>query len=162
MISYDDAFDDLYRQARRVAFRVLRVGPEADDVAQETMIRAYLRWSRIAGHAEAWVSRVSGNLAIDRARALQRRVDRERRVHRMDTVNDAGRVTDGPGAAFDSEVAAALLALPRRQRDVVLLRYVADQSEAAVAAVLGCSPGSVKTHASRGVAALRLSLGEAT
>ena len=54
----------------------------------------------------------------------------------------------------------ALRDLPKRQRDVVVLRYVADQPEDAVAAALGVSVGTVKTHASRGLAALRARLGD--
>ena len=51
-----------------------------------------------------------------------------------------------------------MCSLPRRQREVVVLRHVADMSEADVAAALGCSIGSVKTHASRGLASLRAML----
>ena len=57
---------------------------------------------------------------------------------------------------------AALRRLPRRQREVVTLRYLADVPEAEVARLLGISAGSVKTHASRGLAALRLGLEELT
>lgn len=49
----------------------------------------------------------------------------------------------------------ALGSLPRRQREVVALRYLADMPEAAVVAALGCAPGTVKQHAHRGLAALR-------
>ena len=52
----------------------------------------------------------------------------------------------------------ALAALPKRQRDVVALRYLSDFSEAQTAAVLGLAPGTVKTHAARGLRALRLAL----
>ena len=54
----------------------------------------------------------------------------------------------------------ALLRLPKRQREVVVLRFLADLPEAEVAESLGCSTGTVKSHASRGLVALRLSLGE--
>jgi len=54
----------------------------------------------------------------------------------------------------------ALATLPRRQREVVLLRYVVDLPENEVARQLSCSPGTVKTHASRGLAALRAALGD--
>jgi RNA polymerase sigma factor (sigma-70 family) len=50
---------------------------------------------------------------------------------------------------------AALARLPRRQREVVLLRYVGDVSETEVARTLGISNGAVKQHAARGLAALR-------
>ena len=52
----------------------------------------------------------------------------------------------------------ALAALPTRQREVLVLRYFLDQSEREIAATLGISQGAVKSHASRGAAALRTSL----
>ncbi len=57
------------------------------------------------------------------------------------------------------DLAQALRRLPTRQRQVVVLRYLADWSEADVAAELGTSLGTVKRHASRGLAAMRQSLG---
>jgi RNA polymerase sigma-70 factor (sigma-E family) len=68
---------------------------------------------------------------------------------------------DGPGADRPALVAAehqamleALRALPVRQREVLALRYYLELSEAEIAATLGISPGSVKTHAHRGLATL--------
>jgi RNA polymerase sigma factor (sigma-70 family) len=52
-------------------------------------------------------------------------------------------------------VMAALRGLPHRQREVLVLRYYADMSEAQIAEAMGISPGAVKSHASRGIAALR-------
>jgi RNA polymerase sigma factor (sigma-70 family) len=52
------------------------------------------------------------------------------------------------------QVLAALRTLPDRQREVLALRYYLDLSEAEIAVTLGISPGSVKTHAHRGIAAL--------
>jgi RNA polymerase sigma factor (sigma-70 family) len=49
----------------------------------------------------------------------------------------------------------ALAGLSRQQRAVIVLRYFADQSEAEVARLLGCSVGNVKAHASRGIERLR-------
>jgi RNA polymerase sigma factor (sigma-70 family) len=54
----------------------------------------------------------------------------------------------------------ALLDLPRRQRDAVVLRYIADLSEADVASLLGCSAGTVKSHLNRGTTRLRLILND--
>jgi RNA polymerase sigma factor (sigma-70 family) len=88
-------------------------------------------------------------LAIDRVRK-----DRSSRA----SATDAGRLD--PDAAERLDLQRALLGLPRRQRDVVVLRYLLDQSEDTVAGALGVSVGTVKTHAFRGLAALRLSLGE--
>ena len=57
-------------------------------------------------------------------------------------------------------MAGALAALPRQQRAVLVLRYLEDLPEAEVASLLGCSVGTVKTHAHRGLRALRRSLGD--
>ena len=74
----------------------------------------------------------------------------------------AAAVPDLPGADEDvlvnerrAEVLDALRALPDRQREVLALRYYLDLSEADIAETLGISRGAVKSHASRGVAALR-------
>jgi RNA polymerase sigma factor (sigma-70 family) len=56
------------------------------------------------------------------------------------------------------DLVAALRRLPRRQREVVVLRYLADLSESDVAVALGCSVGSVKSNGSRGLSALRRDL----
>jgi RNA polymerase sigma-70 factor (sigma-E family) len=152
--SFDDEYPALYRSAYRVAFRLLGGREEAADLAQEACARAYARWNRIGGFdsPEAWVAKVAGNLAIDarrRANTAQRHRDSYVAPRPEDQAREDERV----------DLHRALLTLPRRQREVVLLRFVADQPEAAVAAALGCSLGTVKSHASRGLAALRDALG---
>jgi RNA polymerase sigma-70 factor (sigma-E family) len=143
--SFELAFADLYRLAYRVAFRILGDRGDAEDVAQETLARATLRWGKLHDRPEGWVSRVASNLAVDRYR-------RRRREPTIAT-GPIGIVDDRTVERGD--LVAALRRLPRRQREVVVLRYVADLSEADVAAALGCSVGSVKTHASRGLSAMR-------
>jgi RNA polymerase sigma-70 factor (sigma-E family) len=148
--SFELAFAGLYRLAYTVAFRIVGDRPEAEDIAQEALARASLRWARLHEHPEGWVSRVASNLAIDRYR-------RRRRERRLPT-GPLGVVDDRVSERAD--LVTALRRLPRRQREVVVLRYLADVSEADVAAALGCSAGAVKTHASRGLAALRRHLGD--
>lgn len=63
-------------------------------------------------------------------------------------------------AAASVDLAIGLRALPRRQREAVVLRHLSDLPEAAVAAAMGCSTGAVKQHTARGLAALRRALGE--
>jgi RNA polymerase sigma-70 factor (sigma-E family) len=140
---FDDAFPELYRRAYQVAFSMLGSRPEAEDLAQETLARAYLRWKKIEPYATPWVLRVSGNLAIDvlRRRKLTRRVPVPENTPAVD------------GARIDLQ--RALATISRRQRSAVILRYFADMSEADVATALGCSVGTVKSHTSRGLAALR-------
>jgi RNA polymerase sigma-70 factor (sigma-E family) len=151
---FDDAFDALFRDAYRVAYRLLGDREDAADVAQEALARASVRWSRLVrdrADAAPWVVRVAANLALDRWR-------RRKTAARYAAVVAGGSSADRMPERVDLH--RALQALPRRQRDVVVLRYVADLPEADVAAALGCSVGTVKTHASRGLAALRVALGD--
>lgn len=147
---FDAAFEQLAAIAYRVGYRLLGTRPEAEDVAQEALARAYARWRRVQGHAEPWVARVAANLALDRLRSH----DRSRRGALP--ARDVAAPDDGGRAALDRlELARLLASLPRRQREVVVLRYLADRSEADTARELGTSVGSVKRHAHRGLGALR-------
>lgn len=142
---FEEAFDRLYAKAYGVVYALCGDRGEAEDAAQEALARALVQWNRVHRHAEAWVVRTASNAAIGSWRKRRR------------TLVTPGR-TDSPVAAVDAtrvDLVRALRGLSRRQRDVVVLRYIADQSEADVAATLGCSTGSVKTHASRGLAQLR-------
>ena len=122
-----DVFARLYRKPP-----VLR---NADDQ------RRYLR-SAVLNRCRSGVTRsVVGRRATDRLR--------DERPPSVRSTEDAG-----VGAATRAEVLAAVRRLPRRQRDVVLLRYWLDLSEAEIAATLGVSAGTVKTSAHRAVAAL--------
>ena len=148
--TFDAAFPDLAALAYRVGFRLLGDRGEAEDVAQEALARAYARWRRVHDHAEPWVARVAANLALD----LLRRRGRRHQV----PLDDQAATPGAERAAVDRlELARLLATLPRRQREVVVLRYLADRSEADTAEVLGTSVGSVKRHAHRGLAALRTS-----
>jgi RNA polymerase sigma-70 factor (sigma-E family) len=148
--SFELAFEGLFLLAYKVAYRIVGDRLEAEDIAQEAIARASLRWTRLHEQPEGWVTRVASNLAIDRYR-------RRRREPRM-PVGPIGVVDDR--VTERAELVAALRRLSRRQREVVVLRFIADFSEANVAAALGCSVGTVKAHASRGLAALRRELND--
>jgi RNA polymerase sigma-70 factor (sigma-E family) len=150
---FEDAFEDLYGRAYGVAFQLLGRRTEAEDVAQEALARAFVHWRKIRGYAEAWVVRVAGNLAIDTWRK-RRHVDEHR------STDDTPGVSPAP-SALRIDLHQALAHLSKRQREVLVLRFLADLPEADVARVLGCSVGSVKQHASRGLATLRTSMGTA-
>ena len=151
---FDEMFPDLFRSAYKVAFRLLGSREDAADCAQEACARACADWTKLArgGSPLPWVVRVSSNLAIDRWRKARRA-----RTHEAAFVASA--VDPGPERL---DLYRALDALPRRQREVVVLRYLADLPEADVADVIGCSLGTVKSNAARGRAALRavLTIGE--
>jgi RNA polymerase sigma-70 factor (sigma-E family) len=147
---FDTAFRGLFVRAFRVANSVLRDRVEAEDAAAETMARTLVAWRRIADsdYLEAWVARVAANVAVDMVRK------RGRSLEPSAVVVGAGPESDAQ--SLDRLVLVeALGKLPRRQRDVLVLRYFSDLSEAEIAAVLGVSRGAVKRYAHRGIGRLR-------
>ena len=142
--AYSESFSRLKRAAALHANRLLSGGAEADDVVQEALLRAYLAWDEIADYAEAWVGRVSINLAIGRLR------------RRAPTLGPHDPGAD-PSFLTDTRVdlARAIDVLPRRQRQVVVLRYVADLPLREIGQLLEISTGSVKRHLHRALTALR-------
>ena len=113
------------------------------------MARALARWSRIEDHATAWVARVATNLALDRVRTLER----HRRHQPRPTI------VDDPVAVRRHDLVQALRALPARQREAVVLRYIVDLSEQETARAMSCAVGTVKSAAARGLERLRTTLG---
>ena len=117
--------------------------PAAEDAVQEALVRAWIRSERGEGveSLPAWVAAVALNLT----RSGWRRTMAERRARR--------RLPERSGAATPSEehmdVARALEALPRRQREVAVLRYLLEMSTAEVAAALGIAEGTVKSSLAR-------------
>ncbi len=148
---FEEAFEELYVRAYGVAYQLLGRRSESEDVAQETLARAFVHWRKIRAYAEAWVVRVAGNLAVDTWR----------RLRRVDTSGDTERRNpSSPGPTGQRiDLHRGLDTLSRRQREVIVLRFLADLPEADVAKALGCSVGSVKQHASRGLATLRNTMG---
>jgi RNA polymerase sigma-70 factor (sigma-E family) len=136
-----------YRALRRTAYLLCGDWHEAEDLTQAAFVRLYLAWGRVrADGAHAYARRVLLNEFLGR-----RRRTRERPVET---------VPDRPGPAAGSpddrvDLSAALRAVPAQQRAVVVLRYWEGLSVEQTAALLRMAPGSVKSQASRGLAALR-------
>jgi len=128
----------------------------AEDVVQEVLIRANARWQVIDNlpRPEAYVRKMIVNEYL----AWRRR---SRRWVLSGASSDAeGLSTPDPAAGYAEREAmlAELAKLPRRQRAVVVLRYYEGLSDREIAGVLGCKPGTVRGHASRALAALRVEL----
>ncbi|MEV4418010.1 SigE family RNA polymerase sigma factor, partial [Catellatospora sp. NPDC049609] len=117
---------------------------------QTALAKSWSAWKRIQGDPEPYVRQVLANTYNSWWR---RRWNGERPT---DALPD--RAAASPQAAVDErdEVWRALGRLPKQQKLVLVLRYFEDLSEAEIAQTLGISPGSVKTHASKGLAKLRL------
>ncbi|CAN5449936.1 SigE family RNA polymerase sigma factor [soil metagenome] len=147
--SFENAFAELFAAGYRSAFRVLGDAAAAEDAASEAVSRAALRWRRVRSHAMPWVVRVSTKLAIDQAR-------KRSRVGPTPLFDDR---SESDATPDEFGVSAALAKLPRRQREVIVLRYFGELSEREIATELGMAPGTVKSHASRGLDSLRHQLG---
>jgi RNA polymerase sigma-70 factor (sigma-E family) len=149
---YEAFFSHVLPRVERVASRIVGPGPAAEDVAVEALARAFARWRVVKAMAypDIWVLRVATNIALDIVR--RRRVDLE--VPRS-TASAADEVVER------NALVEALRRLPRRQQEVVVLRYIADLSETEVASILGVSCGTVKAHLHRALPRLRTQLGEA-
>ncbi len=149
----DSLFRELYIPAYAVALRILRDPHAAEDAACEAMARSVASWRRLQGveHQRAYVLRVTTNVAID--------VIRRSRTVPMASPVDARTTT------FASEermvLVDALTQLPRRQREVLVLRFVADLALEDVARITHRRVGAVKALQHRALEALARPLGPA-
>jgi len=127
---------------------------EAEDVVQEAMARASMRWSRLRAYdvPEAWVRRVALNLAADRARRGRRRLAAMRRL---------GPPAPEPAVQVeDVALLQALRGLSIGQRQVLVLHYLIGMPVREVAKTLGVPTGTVKVRLLRGRQALAARLAE--
>jgi RNA polymerase sigma-70 factor (sigma-E family) len=145
------------RQRAFVRFAYLLTGDahEAEDLVQSAFAKVYRRWDSIHGFPDAYVRRT----IVNEHASWWRRTWRHREVvdSRLVEVLDPAA---GEVAGRDAELWARVVGLPRQQRAVVVLRYYEDLTEAQTAEVLGCTVGTVKSHASRALGALRVTLQE--
>ncbi len=140
----------------RTAYLVVWDLHEAEDLVQETLFRVAKRWPKVSrmDHPAAYARRILLNLALQgRPKRSRRRAELSERVG-----GDPGDPAVPDRLGTHDELHAALIALPPRQRAVLVLRYFLDLPEAEVAAALQCSLGTVKSTASRGLARLEQTL----
>ena len=128
----------------------------AEDLAQEVLIRAYARWDRIGclDRPELYVRKMMLNEFLN----WRRRSSRQIPAGGM--ASEPASIAPDHAAEYDEREAllAELGKLPRRQRAVLVLRYYEDRGNSEIADLLGCSPGTVRSHASRALAALRIEM----
>lgn len=142
---------------RRTAYLVCGDWHRADDLAQTAFVALHRHWRTVRDRAalDAYVRRILVRAAVDESRRPWRR---ERPVAAPPEPPATPDRTDA--VATRSVLVAGLQHVPPRQRAVLVLRYLEGQSVADVAVALGCSEGTVKSQAARGLAALRGVLGE--
>ena len=119
----------------------------AEELVQQALVSTWGRWAKIRhDQPHAYVRRAM----VHHHTSWWRRARRE-----MPLPDWYDRVEPRSSAVEDRDrTMAALRRLPSRQRAVIVLRYYEDLSEAEIADVLGCSPGTVKSHASRALRTL--------
>jgi RNA polymerase sigma-70 factor (sigma-E family) len=127
----------------------------AEDITQLAMLKLYVAWPRLVRHdsLDAYARRV-----VVRTFLAENRRSWRRREQLTDDPPDTAATTDGD-SAHRLLLVHALAAVPPRQRAVLVLRYWNDLSVDEVATALGCSVGTVKSQAARGLATLRQRLG---
>jgi RNA polymerase sigma factor (sigma-70 family) len=146
---FEEAFRALFVLSHRVARRILADPDRAEDIAAEALSRAYAHWGSIGDrpYREAWVVKVTTNLALNDVRRRPARVPREVVLSEEDA------------AVNHLLLVEALATVSARQREVLVLRHLAGLSEVEIAEHLGLGLGTVKTHLRRGREAMQALLG---
>ncbi len=122
---------------------------EAEDALQEAYIRAWQHWSKVSAYEnpEVWVRSVAFKLCVNAWWKTRNRLSAHRRA--------ALRQEEVPELSSDLlALVQALRQLPERQRRVLVLHYLADLTVGQISRETGMAPGTVKSHLSRGRAAL--------
>jgi RNA polymerase sigma-70 factor (sigma-E family) len=146
----------------RLAALLVRNSGEAEEIVQDAYVAMHGRWRRLREPDKAlgYLRRS----VVNAARSSQRHhkvADKHLAAQPAASARTEPSAEQGALAAQTrSQVMAALKRLPQRQREVLVLRYYSDLTEHDIAAALDISPGAVKSHASRGINALRTHLEE--
>jgi len=151
-VDFEDFVTSRGRALERYAF-VLSGDPHlAQDLVQNTLVKAYRRW--------AWVVRADDPDRYVRRILTRSFIDEKRR--RSSGERPTADVPDSPGgrdpatvAVVRDQVRRALATLTAHQRAVLVLRHFEGYDDEAIADVLHCSPGTIRSHASRGLDRLR-------
>ncbi|RLK60130.1 SigE family RNA polymerase sigma factor [Actinokineospora cianjurensis] len=153
---FAEFFSARFDTYRRIAHALCGNWSLAEELAQESFVKVYARWSKVRPEtADAYLRTVLTRTFLDTKRRGPAR------EHSVAEVPDTA-VSGGFAAPERDVLRAALLGVPPGQRAVLVLRFVADLPVEEVAAALGCSPGTVKSQTARGLAALRAAYPEST
>ncbi len=143
-------------RAYTLALRILRSGPDAEEVAQDAFVRVWTALPGFRGESSfsTWLYRIVARRAFDRAQVLKNRRAREQQEEKLPELA-------APAGADEDALQAALLqrlvsGLSASQRAAVTMFYYEGRSVEQVAAVLGMPENTVKTHLLRARASLRV------
>jgi RNA polymerase sigma-70 factor (sigma-E family) len=143
---------------RRTAYLLCGDWHKADDLAQTAFVALHRSWHKVRdpGALDAYVRRTLVRAVVDESRRPWRRERFTDQLPETPVTADLG-----DAVATRAALLAALRSVPPRQRAVLVLRYLEGLDIAATAAALGCSAGTVKSQAARGLDTLRATLGDA-
>lgn len=145
LVSFDDVYEAQYRRLLALAHAATGNWQSAEDLTQETFLRALRHWHKIAQYDDpgAWLRRVLINRVASRWRGL----GREQLAFGRWVSRSPEEASDQ--SMHDAAFWSAVRRLSPQQRRVVLLHYVDDLDVEQIARVLECSAGTVKTHLHR-------------
>lgn len=152
-----DAFEMIIRSSSRnlfaIAYGILQNREEAEDVVQDTLIKAWKsRWRvRDPEKFPAWLS----TIARHRARDFARRRRPEPLPHDFESVETVEATTDAENMVLNSEVQAALSQLPELHRMAVTLRYFEELDYATIERTLGLTNGALRGILGRALGVMR-------
>jgi RNA polymerase sigma-70 factor (sigma-E family) len=148
-----------YAELVRLARHLLDQPGDAEDIVMDAFAGLELRWHRVRRRDDAFFYLRASVVNGTRSRLRRLRVARSKLHTQVE--RDAAPADQAAIVHLEHGIVrAAIRALPTRQREVVVLRYYANASEAEIAQILGISTGSVKTHASRGLRVIAAALEE--
>ncbi|GIV96005.1 MAG: ECF RNA polymerase sigma factor SigW [Herpetosiphonaceae bacterium] len=155
------AWETLVREHQEAVFRLayLMLGDtdEAEDIAQETFIRAFKALDSFAANRplRPWLLRIASNLARNQRRSASRYLAALRRVVRLSPEQVAPSVDQSTLHSEAQTVVAAVRRLSPSDQEVIYLRYFLELPEAEMAQALGVAPGTIKSRLHRALARLR-------
>jgi RNA polymerase sigma-70 factor, ECF subfamily len=152
---FDEFYATHYDDLARTLTVALADRPAAEEAAQEALTRALRRWRHVCtlDRPAAWLYVVAMNHVRDGWR-------RDRREPRWDAELETATADPSGGVTTALSVRDAITTLPARQREAVVLRYLADLSLADVADAMGCAIGTVKATLHQALRSLRVELEE--
>ena len=148
--AFSQVYDQYERQVYRYAYHILGHRDDADDVKQETFVKAYQAISsfRSESSLQTWLLRICGNLCRDRIKSWDRRKVTYDSTLRDDVLGSTDE-SDSPQTLAERKeltgiILKALHGMPPAQREIIVLHEIEDLSYEEIAEVLGCSRTSIK------------------
>jgi RNA polymerase sigma-70 factor, ECF subfamily len=153
--SFASFYQREYHSVVALAYALTGRAAAAEELAQDAFLAAYRSWAKVSAYEApgAFVRRVVANMSV----SFRRRLAAEARA--IARLASRPSLWASPLPSADADFWRSVRSLPRRQAQVLALRYLEDRSDGEIAQVLGCSEATVRVHLHNGRAALAVKLG---